>query len=787
MKKIIPVAFVVVAAALAFLLLSRSLFVKDNSISRAKVIVPLIDGKENESSEKNGDYEDDMAQVSFIQLANGETLIGTSEFDVDGDNYDDQVNIIKTAASPFITLIVGLYDNTNGNYQRSYYITTNISQVKTFVCTGLDVLGKHRKSLVYQGITDDGKISMVILHGRRTRKDFEMDILGSFEADGTIFIQQNQRNESYELSRTKGEAYPVWVYTSENASDSSKLDQLQTMYVWSEAENKYVVDHTVRVAGNRVAAKELAKIQDGTVATFAKFLDGLWYKTDNSGTEIRHLFFDYANSEIIFEFEGSEEVYSWLNSNLRRNGIYFSAVNKSIENLQRRFDISLVSVDEIRIKLQDDVRMLISESTLWDGNYKKFVSKETPKTTGTAEEECIARLCEQVDWITSDETVLSFNGSAYSAKSKLGQSGGRFTNMSIEGIGLIQFRSENEDAYLAGSYVPSFYTSKKMEKDARGRMREVTVVDKDTVILQKASINPEGFYKDQTVPLVLKKYIPPKEDEVPPQEDIQAVVQSENVDNPVAPKLKIVVSPQYFSPDGDGDHDELYVALSAECEAPMKSWSFIVKDPQSGRDFWVVSGKETLTEKLVWNGKSKNGELVQSATDYPYEFKVTDEKGLSNSIKGFVQVDVLVIRDGERVKLQVPSIIFRSDAADFKSDAELQANPDWDGATRGLDQHTIENNLRVLSRISEILKKFREYNITIEGNANNLSGSDAEEEEVRLLSEQRAKFVRDWLIKDGVSASHLSAHGNGSKNPVTRSTKIEEKWKNRRVEFILKK
>ena len=114
-------------------------------------------------------------------------------------------------------------------------------------------------------------------------------------------------------------------------------------------------------------------------------------------------------------------------------------------------------------------------------------------------------------------------------------------------------------------------------------------------------------------------------------------------------------------------------------------------------------------------------------------------------------------------------------------------NPNYDGKTKGLDQKTLENNVKVLGRISEILKKFRDYNVQIEGNANNLSGTQAEEDEVKLLSEQRAQYVRDWLVKDGVTAANLKAVGNGSKNPATLSTALEDRWKNRRVEFILKK
>ena len=155
-------------------------------------------------------------------------------------------------------------------------------------------------------MTDSGKVVLKIFDGNRSKNgEFILTPIGDFEADGTIFIQQTPRSENYELNHAKGEPFPVWVYTSEqktSGADAAKLDQIQTMYEWDESEGMYVAVKTLRVAGNTLAQKELARIQDGTVATFGNFLDGLWYKIENSGVSIRYISFDYPNSEIIFEY-----------------------------------------------------------------------------------------------------------------------------------------------------------------------------------------------------------------------------------------------------------------------------------------------------------------------------------------------------------------------------------------------------------------------------------------------------------------------------------------------------
>lgn len=505
MKKTIPVIFIIVATLLALFFIGKRLFVKDAVASRARVITPIVDNEENHASEKETEYED-YVQTSFIELANDETLLSVVTMDIDGDGYDDQINIVKTSKSPFLGIIIGLYNPATASYVRAAWLATNISQIRTFACTSLDVIGNHKNSLVYQGVTDSGHSVLRIFNGSRNwKKEFKLVMIGDFEADGTIFIQQSERNEAYALSQTRAPSFPVWVYASEGPEDSARLDQVQTMYDWDADEGKYVEKKQIRVTGSRLAAKELARIQDGTVATFAKYLDGLWYKTDISRGSMRYIFFDYLNHEIIFQYEDSEEVYSWLNSNLRRNGMYFSSVNKSIENLQRRFDISLVNIDEIRIRIQDDVRMIIGESTLWDGSYKKVSSKTMTKSTASKSRECIERLINGSVWTTTDENIFTFTEDTYSVEGESYSDRGRFVTNVVSGAELLQFRSDTSSGFFKGYYSVAFGKMTKTEKDRKGRITEKTVDDRDTIILQAVIVSPDGYFQTESQPVVLKK------------------------------------------------------------------------------------------------------------------------------------------------------------------------------------------------------------------------------------------------------------------------------------------
>lgn len=254
------------------------------------------------------------------------------------------------------------------------------------------------------------------------------------------------------------------------------------------------------------------------------------------------------------------------------------------------------------------------------------------------------------------------------------------------------------------------------------------------------------------------------------------------------PKVSLTTSPQYFSPDNDGVDDELKIALSVVDASVIDSWRFDIIEvavvegsgKRAERPFFTWSGRGKPAERLVWDGRSQKGELVEAATDYPYRLTIVDVLGNQTIVNGTISVDVLVIRDGDRLKIKVPSIVFRANFPDFKD----------------LSQETVDRNNQVLKRIAEILNRFKEYKIRVEGHANSISkmtglnqaAIDKEETtELLPLSKARAEAVMQKLIEFGVDAKRLSVRGLGSSEPVVAFTDAENRWKNRRVEFILLK
>jgi outer membrane protein OmpA-like peptidoglycan-associated protein len=116
----------------------------------------------------------------------------------------------------------------------------------------------------------------------------------------------------------------------------------------------------------------------------------------------------------------------------------------------------------------------------------------------------------------------------------------------------------------------------------------------------------------------------------------------------------------------------------------------------------------------------------------------------------------------------------------------------------GIAPEVSENNDRVLRRIAEILNRFGEYSIVIEGHANPTTppGTARRQEEetgsarvlgLRPLSEARAGTVLEYLVELGVRRDRLSFVGMGGSRTLVAFEDTAYWWQNRRVEFILQR
>jgi len=239
------------------------------------------------------------------------------------------------------------------------------------------------------------------------------------------------------------------------------------------------------------------------------------------------------------------------------------------------------------------------------------------------------------------------------------------------------------------------------------------------------------------------------------------------------PRITLNLKGIPFSPDGDGVNDLLTIGITMEDPSPVLSWNADIVDP-AGTLFFSFSGKGKPAP-LVWDGRSAQRELVQSAEDYHLSVTAFDSVGNRGSASMDIPVDVLVMREGAQFRIIISSVYFKPYTADYMS----------------LEPDVVARNLKTLDRLAEVLKKYPAYRIRLEGHAVRVYWDQpdrwkTEEAEVLMpLSLLRAAVIRDALAERGIDLSRMSITGFGGYRPVVPHGDEVNRWKNRRVEFVL--
>lgn len=486
---------------------TRKYVSKDDVVAtRGKVINPKVNEQEENVSTENKETEKQEQDYKiFIDLLPTETMFFSTNADFNGDTFDDEIVVIKQAGNPNFLIVPALYNTVTQLYQRLEPIPTKISSTKTFSLVGLDVIGNHKNALIYQGVDENDNSLMEIFTCQESDGELTFVNIGDFVSDGTIFIQQTERESSYELSVGNGESYSIWVYKSDEVENSKvkdkslALNQIQQEYKYNPVTHKYELAQEIKVPASRLAAKELSRIQDGTVESFAGFLNGLWYKSGDSESDGRYIYFDYDNKEITQFYGANQEIFSWEVSRLRHNGIYITTVNSSVSNLHRRIDVGLIGLDQIRVVSRDDVKMYM-EDTLWDGVYKRL-SLDSAFESNKGEDKKTAvktELEKRASWNTTDGRLnLLLDDGVYSLKGDDVEESGVYSFLQVGSYVVIQFRANTKESKLFSNYIIEFGIK---NVPIRGSTRSKAVVDYDKIKLSPAKVTPlDCFVIDQEI------------------------------------------------------------------------------------------------------------------------------------------------------------------------------------------------------------------------------------------------------------------------------------------------
>ena len=196
--------------------------------------------------------------------------------------------------------------------------------------------------------------------------------IADISIDGTISINETDRPQAYQMGLSKGQSFTIAAYGRDFESNNI-MDQVEIIYEYNTVNGLFEQKTVTRIPGTQIEQRRVRELL-GNTKSFEDFVTGLWYFVTPEGTidKGQYIYFDPDNQEIIFYGDETQQVFTWQNSTATRYGIYVASQNISITTLRRSIDIELESLDSIKVKVFEDVRLNIKGvNAPWDGSYRK--------------------------------------------------------------------------------------------------------------------------------------------------------------------------------------------------------------------------------------------------------------------------------------------------------------------------------------------------------------------------------------------------------------------------------
>ncbi len=191
----------------------------------------------------------------------------------------------------------------------------------------------------------------------------------------------------------------------------------------------------------------------------------------------------------------------------------------------------------------------------------------------------------------------------------------------------------------------------------------------------------------------------------------------------------------------------------AETNKPLEAF-FQLIDLTTGDTVVQTIADKTNGSYLVVLPASEEYALIAEHNGYLYhseQFDLDFEKGISTYEKN---IELQLMKAGSSVVLK--NVFFDTDKFILKPKSKTE-----------------------LERLSKMLSDNPELNTEIAGHTDNQGNASANQ----LLSENRAKSVMKFLIRNGIESSRLTYHGYGQNSPIASNDTEEGRQQNRRTEL----
>jgi hypothetical protein len=274
------------------------------------------------------------------------------------------------------------FDETNRFYKRIWNAPTAATRPGTVSLFTQDLIGDRSVCFILTGMNGLGEHTMTIFRKNSRQAsgtapnpsggDQPFTRIAELRIDGSISIQETERPQAYHLGIARGQSFTITAYGHDYRS-SNILDQREITYAYNPGSGLYEQSKIARIPGSQIEQRRLRELLSGAPGVFESFINDLWYYVGPEGTldNRQYIYFDPPNRELIFFGDEAQQVFSWQNASPTRYGLYISSQNISVSTLRRFLDIELQSLDSIRIKVFEDVRLKIGVNASWDGVYRR--------------------------------------------------------------------------------------------------------------------------------------------------------------------------------------------------------------------------------------------------------------------------------------------------------------------------------------------------------------------------------------------------------------------------------
>ncbi|MDR2619128.1 MAG: pallilysin-related adhesin [Treponema sp.] len=368
---------------------------KNAEARQTRIVIPQPPGPETGAWENQAERMARENQMNLkIPLEDGEILVTILNDDFDGDLQDEQIaayrNLLELESPLYLTYID--YDEKIRAYRRFWSAPTAATRPGTVSLYTQDLIGDRSLCVLLSGMNGLGEHTLTIFRkSPQTREpplqEEESQLftkIGELRIDGSISVRETERSQAYQLGMAKGASFSILAYGRDYDS-SNIMDQVEITYTYNVVNGLYEQSRVTPVPGTQIEQRRLRELL-GNPGAFEEFITGLWYYVSPQGTidSRQYIYFDPPNREIIFYGDETQQVFTWQNSSATRYGLYVSSQNISVTTLRRSIDLELESLDSIKVRVVEDVRLKLGVNTVWDGSYRKAgpMENRTAKPSG---------------------------------------------------------------------------------------------------------------------------------------------------------------------------------------------------------------------------------------------------------------------------------------------------------------------------------------------------------------------------------------------------------------------